>query len=140
MCSCDVVCMCRACAGKYEHDHETLQSFGKSRVSLLRTRYYDAAFSTQVSSASNPRIQEIAALKNALPGEGDPNAAGVAQSKDKMLSVQKNDENRSLKTNRLFPTPNKPDPMPQNLAFLFTKLPGRCWKQFHMMMLSFANK
>ncbi|CAE7833442.1 unnamed protein product [Symbiodinium sp. CCMP2592] len=65
---------------------------------------------------------EIAALKNALPGEGDPNAAGVAQSNDKMLSVQKNDENRSLKTNRLFPTPNKPDPMPQNLAFLFTKI------------------
>ena len=65
---------------------------------------------------------EIAALKNALPGEGDPNAAGVAQSSDKMLSVQKNDENRSLKTNRLFPTPNKPDPMPQNLAFLFTKI------------------
>ncbi|CAE7653831.1 unnamed protein product [Symbiodinium necroappetens] len=65
---------------------------------------------------------EIAALKNALPGEGDPNAAGVAQSSDKMLSVQKNNENRSLKTNRLFPTPNKPDPMPQNLAFLFTKI------------------
>ncbi|CAE7797424.1 AMT1-1 [Symbiodinium sp. CCMP2592] len=65
---------------------------------------------------------EIAALKNALPGEGDPNAAGVAQSSDKMLSVQKNAENRSLKTNRLFPTPNKPDPMPQNLAFLFTKI------------------
>ena len=39
-----------------------------------------------------------------------------------MLSVQKNAENRSLKTNRLFPTPNKPDPMPQNLAFLFTKI------------------
>ena len=39
-----------------------------------------------------------------------------------MLSVQKNNENRSLKTNRLFPTPNKPDPMPQNLAFLFTKI------------------
>eukprot|EP00439_Symbiodinium_sp_Y106_P044350 s731_g5.t1 len=54
--------------------------------------------------------------------EGDPNAAGVAQSSDKMLSVQKNNENRSLKTNRLFPTPNKPDPMPQNLAFLFTKI------------------
>ena len=29
---------------------------------------------------------------------------------------------RSLKTNRLFPTANKPDPMPQNLAFLFTKI------------------
>ena len=41
---------------------------------------------------------------------------------DKMLKVEKNNENRSLKTNRLFPTANKPDPMPQNLAFLFTKI------------------
>ncbi|CAE7625535.1 unnamed protein product [Symbiodinium sp. KB8] len=65
---------------------------------------------------------EIAAMKNLLPGEGDPNAAGVAESKDKMLKVEKNNENRSLKTNRLFPTPNKPDPMPHNLAFLFTKI------------------
>ena len=38
---------------------------------------------------------EIAALKNALPGEGDPNAAGIAPSSDKMLSVQKNNENRT---------------------------------------------
>eukprot|EP00438_Fugacium_kawagutii_P028776 Skav233329 [mRNA] locus=scaffold2479:20908:26487:- [translate_table: standard] len=65
---------------------------------------------------------EIAALKNLLPGEADPNAAGVAASQDKMLTVEKNNENRSLKTNRLFPTANKPDPMPQNLAFLFTKI------------------
>eukprot|EP00438_Fugacium_kawagutii_P036628 Skav217838 [mRNA] locus=scaffold889:592197:593833:+ [translate_table: standard] len=65
---------------------------------------------------------EIAALKNLLPGEADPNAAGVAASQDKMLKVEKNNENRSLKTNRLFPTANKPDPMPQNLAFLFTKI------------------
>eukprot|EP00441_Pelagodinium_beii_P047258 CAMPEP_0197619932 /NCGR_PEP_ID=MMETSP1338-20131121/878_1 /TAXON_ID=43686 ORGANISM="Pelagodinium beii, Strain RCC1491" /NCGR_SAMPLE_ID=MMETSP1338 /ASSEMBLY_ACC=CAM_ASM_000754 /LENGTH=95 /DNA_ID=CAMNT_0043188989 /DNA_START=65 /DNA_END=349 /DNA_ORIENTATION=- len=52
---------------------------------------------------------EIAALKNLLPGDGDANAASVAESKDKMLKVEKNDENRSLKTNRLFPTANKPD-------------------------------
>jgi hypothetical protein len=36
--------------------------------------------------------------------------------------VEKNDQNRSLKTGRLFPIPNKPDPMPPNLAFLFTKI------------------
>ena len=41
---------------------------------------------------------------------------------DKMLKVEKDSANRSLKTNRLFPTANKPDPMPQNLAFLFTKI------------------
>jgi len=28
---------------------------------------------------------EIAALKNALPGDADPNATGVGQSKDKIL-------------------------------------------------------
>ena len=50
-------------------------------------------------------------------GNGD---LTIAQ--DKMLKVEKNNENRSLKTNRLFPTANKPDPMPQNLAFLFTKI------------------
>ena len=38
---------------------------------------------------------EIAALKNALPGEGDPNAAGVAASQEKMLKVEKNSANRS---------------------------------------------
>ena len=47
------------------------------------------------------RDHEIAALKNALPGEADPNASAVGESKDKMLKVEKNDENRSLKTNRL---------------------------------------
>ena len=54
-----------------------------------------------------------------------------------MLSVQKNNENRSLKTNRLFPTPNKPDPMPQNLAFLFTKItpdPVLPWHFFDMLV------
>eukprot|EP00913_Durusdinium_trenchii_P027589 g25877.t1 len=61
-------------------------------------------------------------MKNLLPGEADPNAAGVAQSQDKMLKVEKDNENRSLITKRLFPTANKPDPMPQNLAFLFTKI------------------
>ena len=49
-----------------------------------------------------------------------------------MRSAQNNDENRRLKTNQIFPTPNKPDPMPQNLACLFTKItpePGwvSCW-------------
>ena len=38
---------------------------------------------------------EIAALKNLLPGDNDANAAGVAQSQDKMLKVEKNSENRT---------------------------------------------
>eukprot|EP00438_Fugacium_kawagutii_P026694 Skav219952 [mRNA] locus=scaffold2879:169258:201031:+ [translate_table: standard] len=80
---------------------------------------------------------EIAALKMAQPDEGDPHAPAMrkaskektALSREKILSVEKNDQNRSLKTGRLFPVPNKPDPMPQlgpqrrqNLAFLFTKI------------------
>ena len=44
-----------------------------------------------------------------------------------MLKVEKDNENRSLKTKRLFPTANKPDPMPQNLAFLFTKITPEPW-------------
>eukprot|EP00438_Fugacium_kawagutii_P027202 Skav210176 [mRNA] locus=scaffold5148:55744:68116:+ [translate_table: standard] len=57
---------------------------------------------------------EIAALKSAQPDEGDPHAPAMRKaSKDKILSVEKNDQNRSLKTGRLFPVPNKPDPMPQ---------------------------
>ena len=51
-----------------------------------------------------------------------------------MLSVQKNNENRSLKTNRLFPTPNKPDPMPQNLAFLFTKITPVLWRKVSFLL------
>ncbi|CAJ1401930.1 unnamed protein product [Effrenium voratum] len=39
---------------------------------------------------------EIAALKNLLPGDNDANAAGVAQSQDKMLKVEKNSENRYM--------------------------------------------
>merc|ERR1711988_281902 len=68
---------------------------------------------------------EIASMNGLLPGGGDPNAKGAdvkGEKKDKMLSVQKNSENRSHKTGRLFPTPNKPDPMPNELAFLFTKI------------------
>ncbi|OLQ08662.1 hypothetical protein AK812_SmicGene7782 [Symbiodinium microadriaticum] len=111
----------RGCAGRV--------SAGSDRQRCARAREVAFGWEKQAHQAFRLELKkkyehdhEIAALKNALPGEGDPNAAGVAQSNDKMLSVQKNDENRSLKTNRLFPTPNKPDPMPQNLAFLFTKI------------------
>ena len=49
----------------------------------------------------------------AQPDEGDPHAPAMKASKEKMLMTEKNDQNRSLKTGRLFPIPNKPDPMPQ---------------------------
>jgi len=65
---------------------------------------------------------EIANMKNLAPDEGDPNAKGAQQSKDKMMTVEKDDKNRSKKTGRLFPTANKPEPMPPELAFLFTRI------------------
>mmetsp|Transcript_49283 Transcript_49283/g.90906 ORF Transcript_49283/g.90906 Transcript_49283/m.90906 type:complete len:463 (+) Transcript_49283:83-1471(+) len=80
---------------------------------------------------------EIAAMKGILPDEGDPNAAKV-QSNSKMLTVQKNNENRSHTTGRLFPTPNKPDPMPPELAFLFTKItPEQMMYMWNILTLCF---
>ena len=55
-----------------------------------------------------------------MPDSEGANAAGAAsKSEGKVMSIQKNDANRSHKTGRLFPTPNKPDPMPAELAFLY---------------------
>eukprot|EP00971_Amphidinium_carterae_P288320 5723975-Amphidinium_carterae.1 len=83
---------------------------------------------------------EIAAMKGILPDEGDPNAAKV-QSNSKMLSVQKNSENRSHTTGRLFPTPNKPDPMPAELAFLFTKItPEQMMYMWNILTLIFVTQ
>jgi hypothetical protein len=39
-----------------------------------------------------------------------------------MLTVEVDESNRSKLTGRLFPEPNKPDPMPEDLAFFFTKI------------------
>ena len=42
------------------------------------------------------RDHEIAALKLAQPDEGDPHApSSMAKSKEKILSVEKNDQNRT---------------------------------------------
>merc|ERR1719450_1514401 len=59
-----------------------------------------------------------------MPDGGDPNAKGKGkETGDKMMQIAKNDANRSKKTGRLIPVPKKPDPMPPELAFLFTKKP-----------------
>eukprot|EP00928_Gymnodinium_smaydae_P055388 TRINITY_DN3894_c0_g1_i1.p2 TRINITY_DN3894_c0_g1~~TRINITY_DN3894_c0_g1_i1.p2 ORF type:complete len:125 (+),score=23.55 TRINITY_DN3894_c0_g1_i1:57-431(+) len=65
---------------------------------------------------------EIASMKNLAPDEGDPNAQGAQKSQDKMMTIQNDDKNRSKKTGRLFPTANKPEPMPPAWAFLFTRI------------------
>jgi len=91
---------------------------GHSKASI----FYGADEYLEELKKKYEKDHEIAALKMAQPDEGDPHAPAMKASKEKMLMVEKNDQNRSLKTGRLFPIPNKPDPMPQNLAFLFTKI------------------
>merc|ERR1719316_1414424 len=60
---------------------------------------------------------EIASLMGATPDAG-----GAPKEGDKMTSVQVTNEKRSLTTGRLWPESNKPDPMPKDLAFMFTKI------------------
>jgi len=61
---------------------------------------------------------EIGALMNGGPDGG----GGIPKGDCAMTSVQVSDEKRSLSTNRLWPESNKPDPMPKDLAFMFTKV------------------
>jgi len=84
---------------------------------------------------------EIASMKNILPDGGDHHAQHVPKTDDKMVSVHKNDANRSHKTGRLFPTPNKPDPMPSHLSFLFTKIsPEQMMYMWNILTLIFVTQ
>ena len=62
---------------------------GKAQAHSKASIFYGADEYLEELKRKYAHDHEIAALKNALPGEGDPNAAGVAQSSDKMLSVQR---------------------------------------------------
>jgi hypothetical protein len=46
----------------------------------------------------------------------------ATKGKDTMTTIEVDDANRSRYTGRLFPEANKPDPMPEDLAFFFTKI------------------
>jgi len=87
---------------------------------------------------------EIAALKAIMPDQGDPhlvNAGKAPEGEGKMLKIEKDDSNRSKKTGRLFPTPNKPDPMPPELAFLFTKIsPEQMMYMWNILTLIFVSQ
>eukprot|EP00933_Yihiella_yeosuensis_P025025 TRINITY_DN193_c0_g1_i3.p1 TRINITY_DN193_c0_g1~~TRINITY_DN193_c0_g1_i3.p1 ORF type:complete len:455 (+),score=114.73 TRINITY_DN193_c0_g1_i3:123-1487(+) len=110
---------------------------GFSRASI----FYGADEYIEELKKKYERDSEIATMKGILPDEGDPNAGKQAESKDKMLRVEKNAENRSHKTGRLFPTPNKPDPMPQHLAFLFTKItPEQMMYMWRILTLIFVTQ
>jgi len=62
---------------------------------------------------------EIASLMGASPDSGGGPGKGTG---DKMTDKVLNDEKRSLTTGRLWPESNKPDPMPRDIAFMFTKI------------------
>mmetsp|Transcript_44236 Transcript_44236/g.96235 ORF Transcript_44236/g.96235 Transcript_44236/m.96235 type:complete len:450 (+) Transcript_44236:43-1392(+) len=85
---------------------------------------------------------EIASLQGILPDQGNQPAATKAPAKeDKMLTIKKNAENRSHLTGRLFPTPNKPDPMPPELAFLFTRIsPEQMMYMWNILTLIFVSQ
>mmetsp|Transcript_35676 Transcript_35676/g.53206 ORF Transcript_35676/g.53206 Transcript_35676/m.53206 type:complete len:457 (-) Transcript_35676:587-1957(-) len=71
---------------------------------------------------------ELATLLQASPDGGhDADQAKAAAGKDsepksKMLTLDVDENKRSKTTKRAIPTPNIPEPMPGNLAFLFTKI------------------
>merc|ERR1719346_53048 len=85
---------------------------------------------------------EIAQLTGVLPDQVESDSAAATNGGgDKMLKVEKNDANRSLKTGRLYPTPNKPDPMPQELAFLFTKItPEQMMYMWNVLTVIFVTQ
>eukprot|EP00747_Dinoflagellata_sp_TGD_P115678 gnl/TRDRNA2_/TRDRNA2_172214_c0_seq2.p1 gnl/TRDRNA2_/TRDRNA2_172214_c0~~gnl/TRDRNA2_/TRDRNA2_172214_c0_seq2.p1 ORF type:complete len:418 (-),score=53.65 gnl/TRDRNA2_/TRDRNA2_172214_c0_seq2:162-1415(-) len=49
----------------------------------------------------------------------------IRRKKGKMLAIHTDEEGKSHMGKRAFPTPNKPDPMPDDLAFLFTKISSK---------------
>ena len=61
---------------------------------------------------------EIAQLKALSPDEQGPSASAA----DGMLKSGTEADGKSKKGKREFPTPNKPDPMPRDLEFLFTRI------------------
>ena len=66
---------------------------------------------------------EIAQLKALSPDQQGPSASAA----DGMLKSGTEADGKSKKGKREFPTPNKPDPMPRELEFLFTRiLQNRC--------------
>jgi len=61
---------------------------------------------------------EIAQLKAMSPDQQGPSASAA----DGMLKSSTEADGKSKKGKREFPTPNKPDPMPRELEFLFTRI------------------
>jgi hypothetical protein len=87
---------------------------GRSKASV----FYDANEYMEQLKKRYEVDEEIETLMMCAPDSDWQSTKG----KDKMLTVEVNEANRSKITGRLFPEPNKPDPMPADLAFFFTKI------------------
>ena len=76
--------------------------------------FYNAEEYIEKLDHSFTHDHEIAALMGASP---DSDGGGCHS--DNMNKIELGDDRRSKKTGRLFPTSNKPNPMPKDLAFMF---------------------
>jgi len=111
------------------------------RMSVKASLFFGADEYLEQLAQKHEVDHEIASLA-AIAVDGQQ--AGKQHTKantDKMLTVQTNAENRSLKTGRLFPTPNLPNPMPEDLAFLFTKMTAdEMWYMWSVLTLIFIGQ
>merc|ERR1711920_146140 len=114
---------------------------GKSMAHTKASIFYGADEYIDELKKKFEMDHEIGSLKALMPDGADPNQGAAKQSKDKTLQIEKNDENRSKKTGRLFPTPKKPDPMPADLAFLFTRItPEQMMYMWNIVTLIFCSQ
>merc|ERR1711957_295734 len=89
--------------------------------------FYGADEYLEQLSKKYEEYDELAALLAASPDGGhDAEQVKAAAAKGgqtgKMLALDVDADKRSKVTKRAIPTPNIPDPMPPNLAFMFTKI------------------
>jgi len=89
---------------------------GRSKASM----FYNADDYMNELAAKFEHDHEIADVMGASPDMDQSKAS--SKGKDNMMKIDLNDAQRSKKTGRLFPTSNKPEPMPKDLAFMFTKI------------------
>lgn len=92
-----------------------------ARFSVL-SMYYGAEAYLEESEKRLRNEFEISAMKEAAPDEKGPRSSVTLADKTSILAVKTDSHGRGKEGRRAFPTPNKPDPMPDELAFLFTKI------------------
>jgi len=110
---------------------EPLLPGGGSKPKAKHTKFsiiYGADEYLEHLSKKYEEYDELAALLQASPDGGhdaDQAKAAAAKTDAKvggMLTLDVDENKRSKKTKRAIPTPNIPEPMPSNLAFMFTKI------------------